>query len=57
VTTLARATSIRLSASMRPDLAIHRTCSGVVPQQPPIIVAPSWIVRRANTSKYSGVAM
>ena len=43
--------------SMRPDFAIQRTCSGVVPQQPPIIVAPGWIMRRANTSKYSGVAM
>jgi hypothetical protein len=28
-----------------------------VPQQPPTIVAPIWIVRRAKTSKYSGVAI
>ena len=27
---------------MRPDFAIQRMCSGVVPQQPPTIVAPSW---------------
>ena len=56
-TALVRATSARRSPSMRPDFAIQRMCSGVVPQQPPIIVAPIWIMRRANTSKYSGVAM
>ena len=54
---LVRPTSARRSPSMRPDFAIHRTCSGVVPQQPPIIVAPIWMVRRAKTSRYSGVAM
>ncbi len=57
VTVLTRVMSARRSPSMRPDLDIQRTCSGVVPQQPPIMVAPSWIVRRAKTSKYSGVAM
>ena len=50
----ARPTSVRASPSMRADFAIQRTCSGVVPQQPPIIAAPAWIMRRAKTSKYSG---
>ena len=51
-----RTTSVCLSPSMRLDFAIQRTWSGVVPQQPPTMVAPSLSMRRANTPKCSGVA-
>ncbi len=57
VTLVAGVTGVAVPPSIRTELAIHLMWSGVVPQQPPTILAPSWIMRRAKTSKYSGVAM
>ena len=41
--------------AMRAAAAMRRTCSGVVPQQPPTSRTPSLNMRRAKTPKYSGV--
>ena len=41
--------------SIRAAAAMRRTCSGVVPQQPPMSLTPSLHMRRAKTPKYSGV--
>src|SRR4029079_17095995 len=60
--TVAAAPPLKATRCVRGDAArteseISLICAGVVPQQPPINLAPAWMNRLANFDMYSGEHM